>query len=250
MSTGSPSPHKTALEFKSTSLNVPSLILISDQINQFEHHLKEKIAQAPEFFKHSPVLIDLQDINKKGLEINLAEFVDVLKIHHFLPIGVRGGTKEQNSIAIALHLPVHSAHSTMPPAQQKNQPKTIKPENQAEQSAQTPVQSNGIENKLVTQPIRSGQRVYAKGDLIITAPVSAGAEVVAEGNIHIYGALRGRALAGAQGAEDSLIFCSDLHAELVAIAGNYKVSDDIEDAVKNKPVQISLDDQALIIQPI
>jgi septum site-determining protein MinC len=107
-----------------------------------------------------------------------------------------------------------------------------------------------VENKLITQPVRSGQRVYAKGDLIVTATVSAGAEIMAEGNIHVYGTLRGRALAGVLGNVESRIFCSDLQAELISIAGIYQLSDDLSPETAHKPVQISLDNQTLIIKDI
>jgi septum site-determining protein MinC len=103
---------------------------------------------------------------------------------------------------------------------------------------------------LITQPVRSGQRVYAHGDLIIMATVSPGAEILAEGNIHVYGSLRGRALAGVQGNPNARIFCSDLQAELISIAGNYKVSEDLKDDSRNKPVQVYLQDHTLIIKDI
>jgi septum site-determining protein MinC len=103
---------------------------------------------------------------------------------------------------------------------------------------------------LITQPIRSGQRIYATGDLIIMAQVSSGAEIMAEGNIHVYNTLRGRASAGIQGNTDARIFCFDLQAELISVAGNYKVSEDLDASVRNKPVQIFLQNQALIIQDL
>jgi len=86
--------------------------------------------------------------------------------------------------------------------------------------------------------------------LIILSQVSAGAEIIAEGNIHVYNTLRGRALAGVQGNEDARIFCFDLQAELISIAGNYKVSEDLDKSVRNKPVQIYLQNEALIIKDI
>ena len=108
-----------------------------------------------------------------------------------------------------------------------------------------------VETRMVTTPVRSGQRIYARNsDLIITAQVSAGAEVIADGCIHIYGSLRGRALAGAQGDEAARIFCRDLQAELLAIAGRYKVAEDIADDVRGRPVQIRLDGDKLCIDPL
>jgi septum site-determining protein MinC len=99
-----------------------------------------------------------------------------------------------------------------------------------------------------TAPVRSGQQVYAENrDLTVLTTVGAGAEVIADGSIHIYGALRGRALAGAQGNEKARIFCREFHAELVAVAGHYKVLEDIPKELRGKPVQIWLDNEELRI---
>ncbi|MGN6113160.1 MAG: septum site-determining protein MinC, partial [Luteimonas sp.] len=91
-------------------------------------------------------------------------------------------------------------------------------------------------------PVRSGQQVYAENrDLTVLSAVGAGAEVIADGSIHIYGALRGRALAGAQGNEKARIFCREFRAELVAVAGHYKVLDEIPKELHGKPAQVWLD---------
>lgn len=246
MSTDTSIMQKNALEFKSSSLNVPVLLLHSNDTKLIEQQLQEKIAQAPEFFKHSPLLIDLQQLNKLELPIDLPAIVNILRNNHFMLIGIRGGDKEQNHIAIELDLPIHSSHVSQTTVE-RPQPQ-VAPKTTPETTKTT--EANKVENKLINTPIRSGQRVYAKGDLIVTATVSAGAEIMAEGNIHIYGSLRGRALAGVQGDENSRIFCSDLQAELISIAGNYKISDELDEAVRNHPVQIRLQDQALIITPI
>src|SRR5690606_12450274 len=106
------------------------------------------------------------------------------------------------------------------------------------------------ENMLITQPVRSGQRVYSRGDLTVTATVSAGAEIMAEGNIHVYGSLRGRALAGVQGDVTARIFCMDLQAELLSIAGIYQLRDDISKEVQHKAAQVSLDDELIVIKQL
>ena len=103
---------------------------------------------------------------------------------------------------------------------------------------------------LVTQPVRSGTQIYARGaDLIVTAPVSPGAEIVADGNIHVYGALRGRALAGAGGDAEARIFCTRLEAELVSIAGRYLVSEQLPPESHRTAVQIALVDDRLTVTP-
>src|SRR5699024_10326071 len=103
--------------------------------------------------------------------------------------------------------------------------------------------------RLITRPVRSGQQVYARGgDLVITSSVSEGAEVLADGHIHIYGALRGRALAGASGDTQARIFCRQFEPDLVAVAGCYKVADAIAENVRGACVQVSLDHDSLLIE--
>lgn len=117
-------------------------------------------------------------------------------------------------------------------------------ENQAQQQAYA-------ETMVVTQPIRSGQKVYAQGgDLLVLSSVSTGAEILADGHIHVYGTLRGRAIAGAQGNENARIFCNDLQADLIAIAGFYTISDDIPEDKQKKAVQIFLRKEQLLIEPL
>jgi septum site-determining protein MinC len=109
----------------------------------------------------------------------------------------------------------------------------------------------GSNTKLITQPVRSGQQIYARGgDLVIMASVGAGAEIIADGHIHVYGALRGRALAGVNGFDEARIFCNNLEAELVSVAGQYCVNDDLRKSHWGKAVNISLDGDHSQIQPL
>ena len=104
---------------------------------------------------------------------------------------------------------------------------------------------------VVDKPLRSGQRIYAKGDLVVLGLVSYGAEVIAEGNIHIYAPLRGRALAGVQGNHDARIFCTCLEPELISIAGIYRTTENPLPAdVLGKSVQIWLEEEKLMIEPL
>ena len=105
--------------------------------------------------------------------------------------------------------------------------------------------------KLVTTHIRSGQQVYqTDGDLIVINTVNTGAEVLADGNIHVYGALRGRALAGVKGDTSARIFCQSLEAELISIAGKYKILESIAAEWHGKAVQIYLEGDELKIEQI
>lgn len=239
---------KSALEFKSTSFSVPVLLITNPELKQIEHQLEEKIAQAPEFFNNSPVLIDLQDCNHHGYVIDLHNLIKFLHKKQLFPIAISGGNEEQNSLALKLKIPLHTLRGMN---SKTNHTAKILENKLEEEPAQIPLTESVVpvvENMLISQPIRSGQRIYAKGDLTILSHVSAGAEVMAEGNIHIYGALRGRALAGVQGNIESRVFCSTLEAELISIAGHYKVSDELENYEKNKPTQIFLQNQSLIIE--
>src|SRR5690606_36464032 len=113
-------------------------------------------------------------------------------------------------------------------------------------SVATPI----TKTRLIDAPVRSGQRIYAPNcDLIVTSHVSAGAELIADGNIHIYGMMRGRALAGASGAKHAQIFCTHLTPELVSIAGEYWLSDQIPAEFSGKAARLQLADNALAIQP-
>jgi septum site-determining protein MinC len=106
-------------------------------------------------------------------------------------------------------------------------------------------------NRIVNHPIRSGQQIYAaEGDLIVLGTVSAGAEVIADGNIHVYGVLRGRALAGVKGDVEARIFCHSLEAELISIMGRYRISEQIDPTDRGKAVQIHLAEDRLVIEPL
>ncbi len=229
--------HLPVLEFKSSTFSVPVLVLASNDIIAIEQQLQEKIHLAPEFFKNSPLVFDLQELNKHNLDIDVSRLAALIRKLDLLPIGIRGGAAQQNQQALKLGIPVHSGQSVAAssPIQKQQSPEPL--------IATT-------STTLITHPVRSGQRIYAEGDLIILAQVSAGAELLAEGNIHVYGSLRGRALAGVQGNTEARIFCSDLQAELISIAGNYKISEDLNDAVPNQRVQIYLQNHTLVIKDI
>ncbi len=234
-----------AVEFKSSTFSVPVLSLASNDLVLIEQSLSEKVKLAPEFFKHSPVIIDLSEVNKKQLVIDFGNLVTSVRKADLFVIGVRGGTEQQHQDAIDLGIPVNTSQSNV-----EAKPENTKNSKSIKAPADDEVSENESTTVMITKPIRSGQRVYSHGDLIVLAQVGAGAEILAEGNIHVYGSLRGRALAGVQGNTEARIFCSDLQAELISIAGNYKISDDIQGAISNTPIQIYLQKNTLVIKPI
>lgn len=252
---------KVALELKSTSFSVPVLVVFDVDPLQLEQQITQKIAQAPEFFKDSPILIDLKICNQLRQTLNLARLIDYLRQNKLLPIGISGGTEQQNNTALDFNIPLHAirqTHATKKylsadslPSPNSN-PKTSGNSNEYlspthhENTAKTTTAPT--KNILIAHPVRSGQRIYAKGDLTVLSNVSAGAEIIAEGNIHVYGTLRGKALAGVRGNTSSRIFCSKLCAELVSIDGHYKISEKIDKAIEASPAQIYLQGQVLVIK--
>jgi septum site-determining protein MinC len=237
----------TAIEFKSSTFSVPVLSLASNDLILIEQLLNEKIKLAPEFFKHSPVVVDLHEVNKKQLVLDFEDLVSVVRKVGLFVVGIRSANELQQTQAIELSIPI----STTPLSDAKE----IKIDSKTKQkSIKAPTDDEFVADDsttvMITKPIRSGQRIYSHGDLIVLAQVGAGAEILAEGNIHVYGTLRGRALAGVQGNTEARIFCLDLKAELISIAGNYKISDDIHGAVSNTPVQIYLQKNTLVVKPI
>lgn len=252
MSTDTEAPiyKNSALEFKSSSFSAPVLVIHSTELKHIKHNLKEKIAQAPEFFKNSPLLIDLQYCQDQDQPLEFEALLNFLHTEKLFPIGVSSGDEDQKIIAAKYHIPVHTIRSAHPDTSNTEAQSKVKVTEAAIKSVAEEPSSNTVENVLISQPVRSGQRIYAKGDLTILSHVSAGAEIMAEGNIHVYGALRGRALAGVQGNTHSRIFCSALQAELVSIAGHYKTSEDLDKLDHQQPTQIYLQDQALIINSL
>lgn len=253
MSTGTESQNykNTAMEIKSTSFSTPVLALFNTSLKQIEILLEEKIALAPEFFKNSALIIDLHDC-KDSSSLNLPDLIDFLYSKDIMPIGLRGGSGKQNSLALSFKIPVHTARATTVSASNviSLADKISVKEVVEDAPAADSVAAEPIENVLISQPVRSGQRIYARGDLTILSQVSAGAEILAEGNIQVYGALRGRALAGVQGDITSRIICSHLDAELISIAGNYKTNEEFGSEHGTKPVQVFLKKNSLIVEKL
>lgn len=229
---------KPAIELKSGSVTVPVLKLMSTDLKTVAAQLSQKISQAPDFFHNAPIIIDLHEIAAAGQLPELSRIIDALRKESLIPIGVRGGNESVNAAASKIQLAVLPDNGP-----EYRTITTTRPATTASAAA-------AASSRLITQPVRSGQRIYAAGDLIILSQVSAGAEIIADGNIHVYGSLRGRALAGVKGNLESRIFCHDLQAELVSVAGHYRISENLDPALRGVPVQIYLDGDSLIIEKL
>jgi septum site-determining protein MinC len=201
-----------------------------------DRFLAEKARQAPAFFNNVPVVIDLEALAGIDVAMDFTGLYDLLRKRGMIPVGVRNGNADQQTAAVMAGLPILS---------EGRSPTTGKKNDWPSESAAV------ARNKLITQQVRSGQQIYAPdGDLILMGAISPGAEVLADGNVHIYGTLRGRALAGVKGNVKARIFCQSLEAELVSIAGCYRVMEEVETEFRGRPVHIFLSDNRLIIEPL
>jgi septum site-determining protein MinC len=203
----------------------------------FEFELAGQIQRSPRFFLNAPVVLDLRGAEKFTQEPEFAEARQILRRHTLMLIGVQNATPVQLDAAAAAGLAGFAPNVTQPARPRSAEAAPVP------RSETAPI---AAKSRLVTQPVRSGTQIYARGtDLVVTAPVSPGAEIMADGNIHVYAALRGRALAGASGDVEARIFCSRLEAELVSIAGRYLVSDQLPPEQRGLAVQIALVDDRL-----
>ncbi len=195
-----------------------------------DRELAEHVALSPGFFADAPVVLDLRDCLGCTSAEDFTALRQLLRRHRLVPVGVQNASALQLRAAKAVDLAAFSGA-------QANGARRAAPE-----VAPRP--------RLVTQPVRSGTQIYVRGgDLVVVAPVSAGAELIADGHIHVYGALRGRAIAGAAGDRDARIFAHRFEAELVSIAGRYLVSEAIAPEHLGAAAQVALIEDRLAILP-
>ena len=241
-SVGTPLPHhapppgeaeRPAIVVRGASLTLPVAHLHSTDLSLIERELSAKVAQAAKLFHDAPLVIDLTEVERDALDI--AGVLYLLRSQGLVPIAVRHGSPQQQATARSQGLGIvqgRKAAARTP-------------------SWRAPTQSPARE-RLITQPVRSGQRVFAAhGDLVVVGQVNTGAEVLAAGNLHVYGPLRGRAMAGVSGDTSARILTTCLEAQLVAIAGVYRaLEDDLPPEVREKPAQVLLAGERLLIEPL
>lgn len=254
MSSRASSDHITLMfQLKGGMYPLLTLQLLGTDLSLFERQLQAKIEQAPQFFQNTPVIVDLQKLPPSA-SLDFKNFATILIDKKFLPIGVRGGLTQHLTAANLAGLPTIALQETGRDSGQSQasvETTSVSPTSLTDPRLEKRDSTIRSRSKIITEPVRSGQQIYAHdGDLIILAPVSHGSELLADGNIHVYGPLRGRALAGMTGDETAHIFCQNLEAELISIAGQYKISEDIEQSLWRLAVDISLDNGRLHIRPL
>ena len=238
-------------ELKFGQVGIANLRVRTLDVAQLVAEMRDRVQRAPNLFARAAVVLDFGGLGKAPSFEEARTLLDGLREAGVLPVALAYGTREIEALSQQLGLPLLAkfraqyeraeADAAPAPRAAAAEPARARAEPPAAAAAK-PVSPTPAPGQVQRSPVRSGQQVYADNrDLTVLGAVGAGAEVIADGSIHIYGALRGRALAGAQGNEDARIFCREFHAELVAVAGHYKVLEDIPQALRGKAVQAWLE---------
>lgn len=263
--------YEQAGELKIGQVGIANLRVRTLDVAQLVREMRERVERAPKLFGRAAVILDFGGLSRTPDADTAQALIDGLRQAGVLPVALAYGTREIEQLAEQLGLPllakfraqyepvgsagggpVGGALAPTPTATEPAPPSrravgAEAPPTRAKAAA-TPAAPGSKPGLVQKTPVRSGQQLYAEHrDLTVLSTVGAGAEVIADGSIHIYGPLRGRALAGAQGNTDARIFCREFHAELVAIAGHYKVIEEVPKELRGKAVQIWLDQEELKI---
>lgn len=249
-----------AFTFKGGMLPMTVMELASADPEHIRRQLAGKLSQAPAFFQHTPVVLSVEKLDEPHLA--LERICAVCRDHKLLPVAVRGGSEPIRQSAWALGL------GWFPPVEEGRarilESVSERTNDAAERDAADPAPTEVVEERTADAPValsettrlyrgtvRSGQQVSAaEGDLVVIGAVNAGAEVLAAGSIHVYGALRGRALAGIHGNAQAGIYCRELEAELISVAGTYKRLEDIDSKLLGVPVEVHFAKEQLEIKPL
>lgn len=229
--------YSSVVDFKSQTIYALKLVIISANINEIKNSLENHLSKCPGFFDNELVILDATKIHD---EINWDQLIQLLKKNNLNMIGFNAVDQNyRNAISAGLtHIKTsdHYFHDRLIKTNEYKDKNLL----------------GNQKTLIINKPLRSGQKIYAqKSDLVIIGMVSQGAEVVSDGNIHVYGPLRGKAIAGAKGNISSCIFTTQLNAELLSIAGIYNIIESkLNRNIQNKPALIRLNKETLSIEPL
>tara|TARA_R110001583_G_scaffold11613_9_gene52210 strand:- start:5435 stop:6169 length:735 start_codon:yes stop_codon:yes gene_type:complete len=237
------------------SLNFTLLVvnLDSETLSDLADELNKRRLMAPEFFALTPMVVNIAETS---LNIDFLQLQHIVEEHGFILTGITGKVSElQKQAASKYSIAVlHGSKRQIVKAEPTEQ--TLEQTaDSTKEGTETPQNDSfvacEVKTKVHNGRVRSGQQIYAKeSDLVISGDVGAGAEVIADGNIHIYGTLRGKALAGAMGNTGAAIFCTVLEPELVSIAGVYKLSETLPEDMWSTSCSVSLEDQNMVFSSL
>lgn len=230
-------------ELKGTTFTISVLHISDGEPERIRQLLAEKVAQAPYFFNCAPLVINVSRLEQIP---DFEQLKELVESEEFVLVGITGARSEEmktaaKAVGLAVMASGKSRSSESEPTLAPAAPVVI-PE---------PEPAPVIPTKVHVGPVRSGQQIYAAGSsLVVLGSVSPGAEVLADDSIHIYGTLRGRAIAGARGNSQARIYCQQLQAELLSIAGTFQLSDALPAGLIQQPVHVRLDNEQLRIDRI
>jgi septum site-determining protein MinC len=250
-----------AFELKGSALTLMVLYLFIADQEELAAQLQAKFAPSAGFFRNAPLLIDCSALPTDGEEADLPPLIAQLRALGLVPVALRGGHAglQERALAAGLGLLPALRHEpslpevAAPGVAMDDSPRMATAEEETPRAAvePTPLPTVATGTKVITRTIRSGQRIVAAaGDLIVFGTVNAGAEILAAGNIHVYGPLRGRALAGIHGDSGARICALQFHPELVAVAGEYLLHDELDPAQLGGSVVVTIVAEKLKIETI
>ncbi|CAH1905986.1 putative septum site-determining protein MinC [Candidatus Nitrotoga sp. HW29] len=271
-----------AFKLKIANLSLFVLYVNTTDMDQLKKQLDMRFNKTQDFFSNTPVALDLSAIEHFNISPDFTGLISFMLDHGMRATGVVGGSTEQReaavqsglglfpdtiirpalkSASIPVAIPGSDAENTQPELPElgsaigtgAGEPNnSCTPDSDTQQKSVSQAHPAFRPTMIISKPVRTGQRIYAEGaNLVVLGVVNAGAELIADGDIHIYAPLRGRAIAGAQGNEGARVFMHSLEAELVSIAGCFKVFENgIPENLRGKPVQVHLDGSDLIIEPL
>ena len=211
--------------------------------------LQRRVRSAPQLFSRAAVVLDLSHLLKLPDDGTVDALLEAVRSAGMLPVGLAYGTSETEALAKRMGLPlIAKFRAAYEPASAGDAPTPAPTPAAAPAREAAPAVEDAGGTLHHDGAVRSGQQVYARDcDLVVTGAVANGAEVIADGDIHVYGGLRGRAMAGAQGNADARIYVHDFRAELVAIAGHYRVFEQIPKDLEGQSVRCWLEGEKLLL---
>lgn len=237
MASVSEDPYSPCYDIKSAELSLVALLLKTGNMDEVCHALTQQLTESPGFFDQDPLIIDLTHLpsEESTKNLDLLSLMNLLRQHGLIPLAIKGADKELLAAAKGLGLADASDARI-------RRSITLAEPLKKEEAAVSPVVQAPLGALIIDKPLRSGQQVYAKGrDLVVLTVVNAGAEVIADGHVHVYGTLRGKAIAGARGNTNARIFAQIMEPELISIAGVYRTSENaLPEDVLGKAAQVCL----------
>ena len=239
-----------AFEIRFGQVGLAQMRIRSTDADALQAQLTARVAAAPALFERAALCLDLSSLDHEISAADLRAVLDAIRRTGVMPVGLAHGTAAIDALARELNLPVLTQFRA-----QKSYGAAVAAVKAAPAPAAAPVTPDAppapaapaeeivaLPTLMHHRPVRSGQRIYARHrDLVVTSAVGAGAEVMADGCVHVYGTLRGRAMAGVRGEVSARVFCHEFNAELVSIAGVFRVFETIPPDLAGKPVQAWLD---------